>query len=385
MYSGVSGLRAHQTKLDVVGNNIANVNTVGFKGSAVQFQDTLSQLTQAAAGPQAETGGINPAQVGLGVKVAGVATNFSQGSIQTTGRATDMMISGDGFFVTSLGGQQQYTRAGSFDLDGNGRLVSSDGSILQGWPAVNGQINAGGIVGDILLSKETVAPAVATANTKTGGNLPGDAAVGTELVRDIQVFDATGTQRTLALTFTRTAAGWNVDGNDGTSTGATTLAFTDGKLTGPATMGVGPVTVDLNALTGYSGMNSLSITGQDGRRAGTLESFAIGADGTVVGSFSNGARENVARIAVANFANPGGLEKTGGSSYRATPNSGEPAVGTAGTAGLGGIIGGALEMSNVDLSQEFVDLITAQRGFQANSRVITTSDELLGEVVQLKR
>lgn len=385
MYSGISGLRAHQTKLDVVGNNIANVNTNGFKGSSVQFQDTLSQLQQAAAGPQAETGGTNPAQIGLGVKVAGVSTNFGQGSTQQTGRATDMMISGDGFFVTSLGGQQQYSRAGAFDLDAAGRLVAPNGAVLQGWPAVGGAVNAGGLVGDIVLSKETVTAAVATTSARVGGNLPSDAAAGTELVRDIQVFDATGTPRTLTLNFTRTAAGWDVTGADGVGNGNTSLEFTDGKLTTPGTLTVGGIAVDLSTVSGYNGMNTLAIAGQDGRRAGTLESFSLGTDGTIIGSFSNGAREAVARVAVANFTNPGGLEKAGGSAYRATANSGEAVLGTAGTAGLGAISGGALEMSNVDLSQEFVDLITAQRGFQANSRVITTSDELLGEVVQLKR
>lgn len=385
MYSGVSGLRAHQTKLDVVGNNIANVNTAGFKSSAVQFQDTLSQMTQRAAGPNAETGGTNPAQIGLGVKVAAVSTNFGQGAAQTTGRTTDMMISGDGFFVTSMGGQQQYSRAGAFDLDSAGRLVAPDGAILQGWPAQNGVVNAGGLVGNIVLSKDTVTAAVATTNTRVGGNLPAEASIGDELVRDVQVFDNTGTARILTLNFTRTAAGWNVNGGDGTATGTTALTFTDGKLTGGAAMTVGGINVDLSAVSGYTGMSTLAVAGQDGRRAGTLESFSLGGDGTIIGSFSNGAREAVARVAVANFANPGGLEKTGGSAYRVTANSGEAVLGTAGTGGLGGVTGGALEMSNVDLSQEFVDLITAQRGFQANSRVITTSDELLGEVVQLKR
>ena len=385
MYSGISGLRAHQTKLDTVGNNIANVNTVGFKSNTVQFQDTLSQMQRAAAGPQTETGGLNPAQIGLGVKVAGVSTNFAQGSTQQTGRATDMMISGDGFFVTSIGGQQQYSRAGAFELDAAGRLVAPDGAILQGWPAVNGQVNAGGLVGNITLSKDTVTAAVATTTAKVSGNLPADAADGTEVIRDIQVFDATGNPRTLTLNFTRTATGWDVAGGDGTANGNTSLAFTDGKLTTPGTLAVGGIAVDLSTVSGFNGMNTLAISGQDGRRAGTLESFSLSSDGTIVGSFSNGAREAVARVAVANFTNPGGLEKAGGSSYRATANSGEPVLGTAGTAGLGAISGGALEMSNVDLSQEFVDLITAQRGFQANSRIITTSDEVLGEVVQLKR
>src|SRR5690606_30689212 len=135
LYSGISGLRSHQTMLDVTGNNIANVNTTAFKSSATQFQDTLSQLQRGAAGPQAEQGGTNPAQIGLGVQVAGLSTNFAQGSAQATGRSTDMMISGDGFFVTRSGGDQFYTRAGNFDLDAQGRLVTPDGGIVQGWIA----------------------------------------------------------------------------------------------------------------------------------------------------------------------------------------------------------------------------------------------------------
>ena len=197
LYSGISGLRAHQTMLDVTGNNIANVNTAGFKASSTQFQDTLSQLTQGAAGPQAETGGSNPAQIGLGVRVAGVTTNFAQGSSQSTGRATDMMISGDGFFVTSKGGQQLFTRAGAFSPDAAGQLVSPDGGILQGWTAVNGVVNAGGPVGDITLNPNTMVPANATNSVTLDGNLPSDAADGTTLERVVKVYDAAGAERSV--------------------------------------------------------------------------------------------------------------------------------------------------------------------------------------------
>src|SRR5690606_37429059 len=151
LYSGISGLRSHQTMLDVTGNNIANVNTTAFKSSATQFQDTLSQLTQGAVGPQAQQGGTNPAQVGLGVRVAGISTNFAQGSAQATGKSTDMMISGDGFFVTRVGNDMLYTRAGSFDLDAQGRLVTPDGGIVQGWSAEIGVILDGGGIGNIRL------------------------------------------------------------------------------------------------------------------------------------------------------------------------------------------------------------------------------------------
>lgn len=273
LYSGISGLRAHQTMLDTTGNNIANVNTAGFKSSTTQFQDTLSQMTQGATTPQAGIGGGNPAQVGLGVQVAGVSTNFGQGSTQNTGKATDMMISGNGFFVTQQGGTTTLTRSGAFDLDADGRLVSPDGGIVQGWP-----------------------------------------------------LDATGVR----------AGG-------------------------------------LGAITLKSGT------------AGGPESYTLGSDGTLTGNYSDGTQKPLARIALATVANPAGLQKSGGSGYTTTANSGTAAIVESGQNGTGSIVGGALEMSNVDLSQEFTNLIVAQRGFQANARIITTSDEVLQELANLKR
>lgn len=387
LYSGISGLRAHQTMLDVSGNNVANVNTVGFKSSAVQFQDTLSQLTAGGSAGANGNGGTNPAQVGLGVQVAGVTTNFAQGASQSTGKATDMMISGDGFFVTTRNGQEQYTRNGAFSLDGNGRLTANDGSLVQGWSAVNGQIPAGGAVGGITLSGATLSPAKATTTATIGGNLPSDAALGTELVREVEVFDASGTASSLSLTFTRTGAGWDVAGQTAAgATGTGALAFTAGKQAAPGTtINVGGIAVDLSTVTGFSGETTVASTGQNGFAAGVLESFTVSPDGTLVGSFSNGTTANVARVALASFTNPAGLEKAGGNTYLASPNSGNAAIGSAGTNGLGSVSAGALEMSNVDLSQEFTNLIVAQRGFQANSRIITTSDSVLEELVNLKR
>lgn len=388
LYSGISGLRAHQTMLDVTGNNIANVNTAGFKGSSAQFEDTLSQLTQGASGPQPATGGTNPAQIGLGVKVAAVTTNFTQGSAQTTGKATDMMISGDGFFITSRGGQQLYTRAGSFGFDAGGRLVGPDGGLLQGWTAdATGVVTTGSPIGNITLSPTATIPAVATTQVGVDGNLPSDAAVGTSLERDIRVFDANGAARNLALTFTKTTTGWDVAAADanGATSGQQPLAFTNGKQQAGATLAVGGITVDLGAVTGYAGMTTVAATGHNGSAAGTLEAFTLGADGSLVGSFSNGLKQTVGRIALAKFTNPSGLEKAGDSAYTVTANSGTAQIGQAGDPGFGTLAGGALEMSNVDLSQEFTNLIVAQRGFQANARIITTSDQVLQELVDLKR
>ncbi|BCW65843.1 flagellar hook protein FlgE [Arthrobacter sp. NicSoilB4] len=388
LYSGIFGLRAHQTMLDVTGNNIANVNTAGFKASSTQFQDTLSQMTQGASAPQGETGGSNPAQIGLGVRVAGVSTNFAQGSSQSTGRATDMMISGDGFFVTSKGGQQLFTRAGAFSPDAAGQLVSPDGGILQGWSAVNGVLNTGGPVSGITLNANNLVPAKATNSVTVDGNLPSDGTVGAPLERVVKVYDGAGAVRDLTLTFTRTGNDWTVTGNDGS--GATTTTLTQdasGNLTpANATLAVGGgITVNLGGISAFAGMTSLAVSGQNGSAAGKLESYTIGNDGSVIGSFSNGVKQVLAKIALANFTNPSGLEKAGGSSYVATANSGGVQLGGAGDAGIGSLAAGSLEMSNVDLSQEFTNLIVAQRGFQANARIITTSDEVLQELGNLKR
>lgn len=387
LYSGISGLRSHQQMLDVTGNNIANVNTVGFKSSTTVFQDTLSQMTQGAGGPQTGIGGTNPAQIGLGVQVAGVSTNFAQGSAQATGKATDLMISGDGFFVTRLGNDTVYSRAGAFDFDADGRLVTADGKIVQGYSATNGVVNDGGGLSDITLPIDAAAPATATSSATVSGNLPSDTAVGETLNRDATVYDQYGTKHTLSLGYTRTAGGWSVAASNGQGTSATgTITFgADGKITSGQTLQVGGIAVDMTQLSGFASLNTASISSQNGHEAGSLQGYSISKDGTVVGSFSNGSSLAIGRIALATFANPAGLEKTGASGYRATANSGNANVGVPGSAGVGSLASGTLEMSNVDLSQEFTNLIVAQRGFQANARIITTSDEVLQELTNLKR
>ncbi|MFF1632381.1 flagellar hook protein FlgE [Leifsonia sp. NPDC058248] len=386
LYSGISGLRSHQTMLDVTGNNIANVNTTAFKSGAVQFEDTLSQLVRGAGGPGAQAGGTNPAQIGLGVLVAGISTNFTQGATQATGRSTDIMINGDGFFAVNVGGQIQYTRAGSFDPDAQGRLVGPGGAILQGWNAVNGVVQQGGALTDVTIPLKAVTPAAATSAASVSGNLPSTAAVGDQLVRDVKVFDPNGASRDLTLTFTRTAGGWDVAGVDANgATANSTLTFTNGVLTAGGSLPIGGITVDLSTVTGYADLTTVAFKDQNGKQAGTLQSFTLSQDGTLIGLFSNGDKQSVGRIALATFVNPGGLEKAGGSNYRQSVNSGNAQLGGPGEGGLGTLQGGSLEMSNVDLSQEFTNLIVAQRGFQANARIITTSDEVLQELTNLKR
>ncbi|MDR7252832.1 flagellar hook protein FlgE [Nocardioides sp. BE266] len=275
LFSGISGLRANQTMLDVTGNNIANANTVGFKATTTVFQDTLSQIMRGAGAAGATNGGTNPIQVGLGVQVAATRGNFNQGSAQVTGSATDLMIQGDGMFVLGSGADRVYTRAGAFTWDESGNLVSASGKKVQGYA-------------------------------------PGDP---------------------------------------------------------------GGALVDIN-------LNALSATLPAGVE---MTSYSIGSDGILRGTFSDDVQRDIAVVAVANFTNPAGLERVGETAFRASANSGAPDLGVAGQGSRGELMGGTLEMSNVDLSAEFTNLILAQRGFQASSRVITTSDQVLEELVNIKR
>jgi flagellar hook protein FlgE len=405
MFSAISGLRAHQTKLDVAGNNIANVNTVGFKGSQTVFEDTLSQVLRNGSSPNGDVAGTNPAQVGLGVKVAGITTNFGQGSTQNTGRASDFMISGDGFFITEAGNQQLYTRAGSFDLDGVGNLVTPDGATLQGWMArADGTIDTQAPLTALKINQGQVLAPEATSGAAVSGNLSADAAVGgAPVTSQITMYDGLGNSHQVAVTLTKTAA--NTWGMTMTENGAPlfagqSLSFspTTGNLTtasplvlaaptGTYPSWTGNVQLDLSALTQFGGNSTAAVKANEGSGSalGTLQSYSLSNDGTVVGLYSNGLRQSIGQLALATFTNPGGLEKAGSSSFRAGDNSGNPLVGAAGTGGRGTLSAGALEMSNVDLAEEFTGLIVAQRGFQANSRVITTSDEILQDLVQLKR
>jgi flagellar hook protein FlgE len=421
MFSAISGLRAHQTKLDVTGNNIANVNTVGFKGSQTVFQDTLSQVLRNGSAPTADGAGTNPAQVGLGVQVGGISTNFSQGSQQNTGRATDFMISGDGFFVTKSGNENLYTRAGSFDLDGLGNLVTPDGATLQGWMATNGVVNANGPIGPLSVPFGQILPPSATTGGAMVGNLTSGATPNvTSLQTQAEMYDALGNAHPVNYIFTNVGANsWALDVQDrngatmlprtGTPAVTDTIEVTfdaDGVMTSPTPAGAppvntfsftpdaarfpswdGPVTIDLTKVTQFAGKSTVAATrtADSGAAMGTLESFALSGDGTITGVYSNGLRRSIGQLALATFANPSGLEKAGNTSFRVADNSGAPAIGLAGAGGRGTLSAGALEMSNVDLAEEFTGLIVAQRGFQANSRVITTSDELLQDLVQLKR
>jgi flagellar hook protein FlgE len=391
LFSGISGLRAHQQMMDVTGNNIANVNTTGYKSSQTVFQDTLSQMVNAAGAPQNQSGGTNPAQVGLGVRLASINANFGQGAAQTTGKSSDMMIQGDGFFVVKSGGEALYTRAGSFTFDANGSLTTPSGQIVQGWAADDGVVNTAGSPGDLKLPiGVSLAPTATTSLTFTG-NFSNEAAINETKDIPVKMYDTNGAPTTVPVHFVKTgAAEWTMSLPDGTSQ---PITFVNGKAIGaPDATGqdtgkltLGSYEVDVHDLTQYSGESEARVSNSNGSGAGILSSYTVSNTGQIVGVFSNGLKQTLGQLALANFNNVNGLEKIGDSMFRSTVNSGLAQVGPAGSAGLGLITSGALEMSNVDLAQEFTNLVIAQRGFQANSRIITTSDEILQELVNLKR
>lgn len=413
MFSAVSGLRGHQTFMDVIGNNIANVNTAGFKSSQVVFQDLLSQTIRSAGAPTSSIGGTNPAQVGLGSRIGAITTNFSQGSAQLTGRSTDVSIQGDGFFIVNSGGQTLYTRAGNFSFDGNGNLTTPDGAIVQGWLAdTSGVINTSSSLSNLRFTPGQIIAPTETTTINMSGNLPSNAATGDTATTSITVYDSRGEAIPITFTFTKTAnadewevqpssAGGNIGsaytvvfdpatGYEDTSGGSyapMTLAAADqqdGTWTGDIAISFGTAG-DTEAMSQFAGSTSAAASSQDGAAVGTLLSFAIGEDGSITGIYSNGKSQVLGMMALANFNNPAGLEKVGGSMYRESVDSGVPRTGTANSGGRGALAAGTLEMSNVDLAQEFTNLIVAQRGFQANSKVITVSDEILGDLISMKR
>jgi flagellar hook protein FlgE len=419
MFSAISGLRGHQEMMDVIANNIANVNTVGFKSGRVNFQDILSQTVSGATAPQGGLGSINPAQIGLGMTVAGIDVLQTQGNLQSTGKTTDMAIQGDGFFMESDGTSTVYTRDGAFDIALDGSLANpGSGLKVQGWQAdSNGQIDMTQPVTNLVIPIGQRTTALATSNVTLSGNLDagstgpvvGPPAVdATTVPTTMTIFDSLGVSHSVKLTFTKTATanqwtwaatkdaadnGIDVSGavpgvNSGTlnytsggvfssATGTLSFTFPDGATaTTPK--------IDLSAMTQFSGTSQPS--GQaDGFTSGTLTTFSVGDAGMLSGVYSNGQTQVLGQIALADFLNSAGLLRAGQNNFSATSASGAANIGAAGTGGRGTVTTGALEMSNVDLATQFTGMITAERGFQANSRVITTSDEMLQELVNLKR
>ena len=406
MFSGVSGLRIHQTMMDIIGNNIANINTIGYKTSNLTFQSMLNQTLKGAGTPTATTGGSNPIQVGLGAQMGSVDTNFVQGNLQSTGKVTDMAIQGDGFFVLKSPAGLFYTRSGNFTFDALGNLVNpADGMIVQGWVADSvGAINTSGSVVNLQIPVDQIVVPTATTAVVYTGNLPATTAILGSITTSIDVIDSQGNKHTLTVKFTKTAANawaWLVTSPTGAA-GDGTIAFGASGMLSAVPVILNPIaytpagatalaitanfgSVGLsNGITQFSSDATVAATGQNGNVSGGLQSMSIGGKGEVTGIFSNGQNRLLGQIALASFKNASGLLKTGSSLYSESNNSGVAIIGEANSGGRGQIIPGTLEMSNVDLAKEFANMIIAQRGFQANSKIITASDEMLMDLVRLK-
>jgi flagellar hook protein FlgE len=402
----LSGLNASDTALATISNNLANLNTTGYKDTNVNFQDMFYQLL-------GSNGSGDQLQVGAGTSVGSIATNFSGGSVENTGVNTDVAISGNGFFVVKDGGNTYYTRAGDFTQNASGYLVTPDGYEVMGYPATNGVVNTNGGLEPIQLPMGMVSAPTATQNISLEANLSSSTAVGGTYDTNITVYDSLGTSHVLSLDFTRTSSGWSytatlpssdITGGTGTATtvGTGTLSFdSNGNLTSttPITLSVsnladGASTMSMNwalasssgtgLITQVSGSSSTSNTTQDGATSGSLTSFSINSDGTISGAFSNGTKV-VGQIALANFANLQGLTKEGDNNYSATISSGAAVIGTPGTSSMGTLTGSALELSNVDMSTEFSNLIIAERGYQANAKSVTTFDQIAQDTINLIR
>lgn len=422
IYTGVNGLLVQQRKLDVVASNIANVNTVGYRGARVLFQDLFSQTLAGGSAPVGNFGGTNPQQVGLGVQIASIDVNFEQGSLITTGVSSDLAIQGSGFFVLNDGTSNRYTRDGSFRINANGLLIEpATGLRVQGYMAdEQGVIDTNGVATDIVIPLGGTGIVRATENATLIGNLNADVAAGVTVSRSIKVFDSLGTEREVTLTFTKTANTnewtWEATFNGVTVSPvpAPTLTFDDqGVLVDDAlspedeTKGTVSIpasafptdtalpevpfefTIDFAAITqlsmGEDANSDVTLRNQDGFPRGVLQSFNIGANGEINGVFSNGLTKVIAQVALATFSNVSGLERDGNNLFRETPASGSAQVGGPQSGGRGSVTGGVLENSNVDLGSEFSNLIITQRGFQANARTITAADTLLQETVNLGR
>jgi flagellar hook protein FlgE len=390
--------------MDVVGNNIANVNTAGYKASVVTFQEALTQTLQGPAAGGDDAGGSNAIQIGLGTKVATIDAVFTQGASQITGRNTDLAIQGDGFFVLENAGSRYYTRAGNFSFDSAGNFTAPGGARVMGWTAdSSGTIDFSQPLQAIQLPLTQVIDPITTTDVSLGGNLPANAAVGDSQVTTISIYDSVGNAHEMVATFTKTGVNtWSVaaqvDGVAATLSTTSVTFDTAGAMTSanPITLsgitpaGAAPLNIDIDLQTDtplvqFGGTPSMAAYSQNGNEIGFMRSFVIGDDGTITGQFSNGFTKTLGTVATASFTNPAGLMRSGESRFSASINSGEALVGAPGSGNRGLLSAGTLEMSNVDLAAEFTNMIIAQRGFQANSRVITASDEILSDLVNLKR
>ncbi len=414
LLAGVASIKAQQTRMNVIGSNLANVNTTAYKGSRVTFQDMIAQTLRGAGRPSADLGGTNAIQFGLGVLIAGTDVNNEQGSLSATNRPTDFSIQGNGFFMVSNGDRIGYTRDGAFDLDANGDLVHrATGERMTGWSAdpATGLIDTNLPVGPT--SRLTVPIGARTAVQQTtsvnwAGNLDSRVfnQVGLQSTQAVvRVYDSLGGQHDMNLTLTEDALipnTWNWTGtgmNGDTVTGGGVLTFdpTNGQmltgspanitLTPPVTSGIPgfPISLDMSKISQLAAEMQVNASSQNGFAPGSLSSFSVGTDGVITGLYTNGLTRPLGQISLAIFPNANGLERMGSNLWRNTDNSGIAVVGMPRTGGRGPVNSGFLEQSNIDIGNEFTDLIVTQRGFQANTKVVTTVDEMLQDLINMKR
>jgi len=405
----LSGLQAASQTLSVISNNLANLNTVGYKGSQASFRDLFYQSF-------GTNGASDPIQVGEGVAINSVTPIFTSGNLQGTGVNTDAAITGSGFFVTQRAGVLQFTLAGNFTVNDSGQLTTQDGQLVMGYPAVNGVISPTQTLAPLQVNQGQLIPGAPTTAIQTQTNLDASSNVGDSFSTPITVFDSLGTSHVLTYQFTKTAANaWNYQitlpaadtGGTGAPTvvssgaltfnGNGTLATPAAPVTGIAITGLADGATALNLtwnlqdatgnslLTQTASPSATANTLQDGFGSGTLIDFNISSDGTIEGSFSNSQTLALGQIVLANFANPQGLNRMGQNSFQTTLASGAPVIGVAGTGGRGSITGSSLEQSNVDIATEFANMIVTQRGYQANARVVTTFDQLTQDTINMKQ
>jgi flagellar hook protein FlgE len=426
----LTGLESDSTALNTIANDLSNMNTTGFKAQTTDFSDLFYQQI-------GSTGTGDPIQVGAGVQVASNEISFTQGSINSTGNSTDVALNGSGFFVLNNGGNFEYSRAGNFSLNANGNLVSSNGLNIMGYPAVNGVVNTNAPLTAINIPVGTVQDPAATTTMSMTANLDSATAAGTQFPAQLTVYDSLGEPHVATVTYTPTAnanvwdysvslpaADYSTAGNNAVPAAITgTMQFdANGNLTtvtptGGAAETVGTAAGDVSSIAlnfnpaatnlladGATGLSinwnllsasgtptisqvdtasAVSATSQNGYTSGQYQSFAIGSDGTVTVSYSNGQQQNVGQLALANVSNLQGLSLLGDGDYVTTRASGTAVVGTSGAAGLGTVQDDALEASNVNISTEFSDLIIAQRAFEANAKSVTTFDTVTQDTINM--
>jgi flagellar hook protein FlgE len=402
----LSGLAASSDWLNVISNNLANLNTDGYKDESLNFGDLFNQM-------QSISGNGDPIQVGDGVTVAGETSNFADGTITQTGISSNMALQGNGYFVVQGGnGQNDYTRDGNFSVNSQGQLTNSNGQLVMGYPAVNGQVSTTAALGPINVNEASTIPAQATTSFSIDANLNASSATGTTFSSPITVYDSLGNSHDLTVNYTNTGTNaWSytvsIPSADVAGTGTSTTLATgtmsfnsSGQLTSPTS----PVSLNItgladgasnmslswnltspngSAITQQASASATTATNQNGYAVGTLTGYAVTSDGTVEGQFSNNQTIALGQVAVANFANQQGLTQVGNNNYEATTASGAAIVGQAGIGGNGTIEGGAVEESNVSLSTEFSNMIIAQQSYDANAKALTTMDQVTQATIQL--